>query len=357
MLLEFGCQPFIERESSQALRLALVSRPPDDSEIRLARQMGVSDIVSILPGRSTTPQHEQGPVWEYSPLVRIREQVENAGATLSVIESIAISNRITLGLPGRDEDLDTFCQSVTNVGRAGIPILCYNFMAVFNWLRTSTTTRGRGDALVTSYDHRLMKNAAPAEDGEFSDEQMWQNFEYFLKRVVPVAEAAKVRLALHPDDPPISPIRGLARIIRSVDAFKRVFELVPSDSNGMTFCQGNFAAMGADVPAAIRYFGSRKKIFFAHFRDVRGTVPRFEETFHDEGDTDMVEAMRAYRDIGFDGPIRPDHAPTMEGESNDNPGYMIRGKLFAIGYMKGLIDAVYAEGRPGNRREDGEAAR
>ena len=325
------------------VRLALVSRPPEESEMRLAGQMGVTDIVSILPDRSTTPQEEQGSVWEYGPFIDIRKQVEDAGLTLSVIESIPISNRITLGLPGRDEDLETFCQSLKNMGKAGIPILCYNFMAVFNWLRTSATTRGRGGALVTSYDHALMDKAPLAHVSKVSEEQMWENFERFLKKVVPVAEAARVKLALHPDDPPISPIRGLPRIIRTVDAFKRAFELVPSDYNGMTFCQGNFAAMGVDVPAAIRYFGERKKIFFAHFRDVRGTVPNFHETFHDEGDTNMVEVMRAYREVGFDGPMRPDHAPTMEGESNDNPGYMIRGKLFAIGYMRGLLDSVNAE--------------
>jgi mannonate dehydratase len=116
--------------------------------------------------------------------------------------------------------------------------------------------------------------------------------------------------------------------------------MAPSDSSGMTFCQGTFAAMGVDVPASIRRFGRRKKIFFAHFRDVRGAVPTFQETFHDEGDTDMAEAIRAYREVGFDGPMRPDHAPTMEGESNSDPGYATRGKVFAIGYLKGLIDAT-----------------
>ena len=324
------------------MRIAIVSRPPDESEMRLARQIGVSDIVGVLPNRSPLPEREQGPVWEYLEFVQTRQQVENAGLALSVIESIPISDRITLGLPGRDEDLDRFCQSVRNMGRAGIPILCYNFMAVFNWLRTATSIRDRGGALVTGYDHRLMENAPLTYAGPVSDEQMWENFAYFLKRVVPVAEEANVKLALHPDDPPLSPIRGLARIIRSVEAFERVFEIAPSDYNGMTFCQGNFAAMGVDVPATICHFGAQGKIFFAHFRDVRGTVPTFRETFHDDGDTDMVEAMRAYRDIGFEGPIRPDHAPTLEGEANDNPGYMMMGRLYAVGYMQGLIQATNA---------------
>ncbi|MBC7704875.1 MAG: mannonate dehydratase [Rhodoferax sp.] len=130
------------------------------------------------------------------------------------------------------------------------------------------------------------------------------------------------------------------------DAFKRVLDIADSPSNGITFCQGNFAAMpGVVIPEAIRYFGSRKKIFSAHFRDIRGSVPLFEETFHDDGKTDMAEAMRAYHDVAYDGPMRPDHAPTMEGQSNENPGYMVRGQIFAIGYMKGLIDSVRAERR------------
>lgn len=326
------------------MRFALVSRPLSEADMRLARQVGVTDIVTTMPGVPMTPEREQGPAWDYLDLLHLRQRVEDAGLTLSVIEGYQLSDRITLGLPGRDEDLARVCETITNMGRVGIPIYCYNFMAVFNWLRTSTTTRGRGDALVTKFDGNELVNASLTYAGEIDDEQMWANFSYFLQRVLPVAEAANVKLALHPDDPPMSPVRGLARIMRDVDAFDRALDLADSPSNGITFCQGNFAAMGnVDVPASIRHFGKRNKIFFAHFRDVRGSVPVFAETFHDEGKTDMAATMRAYRDISYDGPMRPDHAPTMEGESNDDPGYMVRGKLFAIGYMRGLLDAVNSE--------------
>ena len=143
-------------------------------------------------------------------------------------------------------------------------------------------------------------------------------------------------------------MRGLARIMRDVDAFKRVIDMADSPHNGITFCQGNFAAMpGVVIPDAIRYFGRRNKIFFAHFRDIRGSVPVFEETFHDEGKTDMVAAMQAYHDVGFGGPMRPDHAPTMEGESNENPGYMVRGQIFAVGYMQGLLATIRARAAAG----------
>jgi mannonate dehydratase len=322
----------------------MVSRPLAESDLRLAKQLGMTDVVTTMTGVTMAPERIQAPGWSYLDILHLRKRVEAAGLTLSVIEGYQLSDRITLGLPGRDEDLDRVCETISNMGRAGIPIYCYNFMAVFNWLRTSTAVRGRGDALVTRFDAADLANAPNTYAGETSDAQMWDNFEYFLRRVLPVAEAARVKLALHPDDPPMSPVLGLARIMRDVDAFNRVIDLADSPSNGITFCQGNFAAMGnVDVPNAIRHFGQRGKIFFAHFRDVRGRVPAFEETFHDEGKTDMVDAMRAYFDIGFDGPMRPDHAPTMEGESNDNPGYMVRGKLFAIGFMRGLIEAIKSE--------------
>ncbi|MCY7305334.1 MAG: mannonate dehydratase [Rhodoferax sp.] len=329
------------------MKLAMVSRPLAETDLRLARQMGMTDVVTTVPGVTMAPEREQGPALRYEDLLALRQRVEACGMRLSVIEGYQLSDRITLGMPGRDGDIVRVCESIRNMGRAGIPVYCYNFMAVFNWLRTDQAVVGRGGALVTQFDAAQLAHVPNTYAGETTDEQMWDNFAYFLQRVLPVAEAAGVKLALHPDDPPMSPVRGLARIMRDMQAFKRVLDMADSPSNGITFCQGNFAAMpGVVIPDAIRYFGGRKKIFFAHFRDIRGSVPLFEETFHDEGKTDMAQAMRAYLDVGYDGPMRPDHAPTMEGESNDNPGYMVRGQIFAVGYMKGLIDAVRATRLP-----------
>jgi len=329
------------------MKLAMVSRPLAETDLRLARQMGMTDVVTTVPGVTMAPEREQGPPLRYEDLLALRQRVEACGMRLSVIEGYQLSDRITLGMAGRDDDIARVCDSIRNMGRAGIPVYCYNFMAVFNWLRTDQAVVGRGGALVTQFDAAQLAQVPNTYAGETTDEQMWDNFAYFLQRVLPVAEAAGVKLALHPDDPPMSPVRGLARIMRDMDAFKRVLDMADSPSNGITFCQGNFAAMpGVVIPQAIRYFGGRKKIFFAHFRDIRGAVPLFEETFHDEGKTDMAEAMRAYLDVGYDGPMRPDHAPTMEGENNDNPGYMVRGQIFAVGYMKGLIDAVRATRPP-----------
>jgi mannonate dehydratase len=214
-------------------------------------------------------------------------------------------------------------------------------MPVFNWMRTSTTVPARGGALATGFDFSLMKDAPLTEYGIVTEEQLWENLEYFLKAVVPVAEEAGVKLAMHPDDPPLSPIRGLGRIMRSIENYQRLLDLVPSPMNGIALCQGNFTLMTDDLPAAIRHFGKQEKIFFVHFRDVRGTVENFVETFHDEGKTNLLECMKAYKEVGFDGVCRPDHVPTMEGDSNDRPSYSSVGRLFAIGYIKGLRQAVY----------------
>jgi mannonate dehydratase len=180
------------------------------------------------------------------------------------------------------------------------------------------------------------------EYGEVSEEQLWENLEYFLKATLPAAEAAGVKMSMHPDDPPISPIRGLGRIMRSVENYQRLIDLVPSPANTITMCQGNFTLMTDDLPSVIRDFGEQGKITFVHFRDVKGTVTKYQETFHDEGKTNMLACMEAYRDIGFDGVLRPDHVPTMEGDSNERAGYSSVGRLFAIGYIKGLREAVYA---------------
>jgi len=198
-------------------------------------------------------------------------------------------------------------------------------------------------SIVTSYDHRLAQLLPPAEGGQISEEELWENLHYFLQRVLPVAEKAGVKLSMHPDDPPISPLRGVGRIMRSIENFQRLIDMAPSPMNTITMCQGNFTLMTDDLPGVIRRFGRQEKISFVHFRDVKGNVEKFEEAWHDAGKTDLLACMKAYKEIGFEGVLRSDHVPTVAGDSNQDAGYSSFGRLYAIGYIRGLRQAVYAE--------------
>jgi len=316
--------------------------PPTPSPLwKLSKQAGVDWAVGGLPFNE--PFNGTDAPWDYLPLVRMKQRYESAGFNLAVIESRPPLNNAKRGLPGGDEEIATVCTLIENMGRLGIPVWCYEWMTDFNWMRTSTSTTSRGGSVVTSYDNSLMKDAPPTENGPLSEEKLWETLEYFLKKVLPVAEKWNVKLAMHPDDPPLSPIRGVGRIMRSVENYQRLLDLVPSPMNGITMCQGNFTLMTNDLPGVIRNFGRQNKIFFIHFRDVRGTPEKFEETWHDEGKTDMLACMQAYKDIKFEGVLRPDHVPTVEGDSNENAGYSSFGRLYAIGYIRGLRQAVYAE--------------
>jgi mannonate dehydratase len=330
---------------------ALVSPQPSRLN-RLCRQAGVDYAVGALPVLDPATAPGEQP-WDFLPLLRMREDYAASGFELAVIEARPPLNRAKRGLPGGDEEIATVCTLLENMGRLGIPVWCYEWMADFNWLRTSTALRGRGDSLVTGFDASELAAAPPSELGPLSEETLWSTLEHFLQIVVPVAERAGVKLAMHPDDPPLSPIRGVGRIMRSVGAFQRLVDLVPSECNGITLCQGNFTLMTDDLPSVIRRFGLQKKIFFVHLRDVRGTAERFVETWHDEGQTDLYACMEAYRDVGFDGPLRPDHVPTVDGDSNDRPGYSDYGRLYALGYIRALRDSVY---RPASRADGGSSS-
>jgi mannonate dehydratase len=309
-----------------------------DDKLVFAKQLGAADIIvhsPVLPGKAPLGEGFYG----FHPLLMLRTRVEAAGLKLNAIENIPRDwyVKVMLGQPGRDEEIENFCKTLENMGKAGIPILGYNFCLGGVW-RTSGHTPWRGGARVTSFDYELAKDAPVTPLGVVTDEQLWASFEYFLKRVIPTAEQAGVKMGLHPDDPPVPSLGGIARIMRSVDAFKRVVELVPSDYNGIEFCQGTFSEMGIDVIEAIRYFGSRKKIFYVHFRNVLGTPHKFNETFIDDGQTDMLKAVMAYKEVGFDGCLIDDHVPM--GVEDSPWGH--RGRAYAAGYIQALIKAVNA---------------
>ncbi|MGQ3722423.1 mannonate dehydratase [Natrialba aegyptia] len=313
--------------------LAVVLPPQPDERWQIAKQMGVENAVvhtlEIGDGKTT---------WSYHDLLHLKNWYEDAGLDISVIEgSIPLTDRVRLGMEGRDEDIEEFKEFIRHCGQLDIPVVCYDWMVGIRWARTEAHVEARGGSLVTAYSNDRMHRdrAGPAVDA--SREQIWDALEYFLQEVTPVAEAAGVKLGLHPDDPPRESVGGVPRIINSTEAYQRVLDSYDSEHNGITFCQGNFAAMGAVLPETIRRFGDR--INFVHFRDIEGDADDFVETWHDEGPRDMLAAMEAYQDaVNDDVVMRPDHVPTMVGEDNSNPGYHTKGRLFAVGYMRGLLE-------------------
>jgi len=314
------------------MRLATVLTPMSDENLTLAAQCSVTDVVGRYPGTNL------------DDLLRLRDRIESFGLRLAAIEGYLPIEQMKIG---RDDgsELAAMKTLLKNMQTAGIPLLCYNFMAGTDWVRTRLDLPERGGAKVTGFRLAEVKqamslsaNASVIDQNPISAEELWKNLEVFLRELIPAAEAAGVTMCMHPDDPPLPELLGKARIMNSVENFERLVDLVPSKSNAICFCQGTFATMGVDIPATILRLGSH--IRYLHFRDVRGSRDAFVETFHDNGDTDMAAAMRAYRQIGYSGPIRPDHVPQLFGEDDGEPGYTMLGRLFAYGYIRGLMQAT-----------------
>jgi mannonate dehydratase len=320
----------------RGIQLTEVFAAGDDYRIRLASQLGIKHaIAGVLPALREVPRSRY-----VGTLLNIQERFRAAGMAIVGVESHPVpAEKIKLGRPGRDEEIENYIAAVKALGQVGVPMICYNWMAGLGWYRTRVDVPERGGALVSEFDNEAAKKQGLTEWGEVSEEKIWSNLEYFLKAIIPVAEKAGVNMALHPDDPPLSPLRGIGRILTSAGNYRRILNMVPSPVNGITFCQANFKLMGEDVAALVREWCAQKKIFFVHLRDVEGTRENFRETFHDNGPVDLAQMLRIYHECGFEGPIRPDHAPTLHGESNDSPGYAMGGKVFAFGYMKGAMDA------------------
>ncbi|MBL8179230.1 MAG: mannonate dehydratase [Bryobacterales bacterium] len=317
------------------LQFATMNSNRVDHKARISKQIGVNyAICGAGLGRVQRSEYE-------ATLAKMKADFETIGMRVAGVESHPVpAEKIKLGIDGRDEEIENYIAAIKALANVGIPVLCYNFMAGLGWYRTQVDRKGRGNSLLTDFDLAAAKAQGLTKWGEVPEEKIWANIEYFLKAVIPVAEKAGVQMALHPDDPPLSPLRGIGRIVTSAANYRRIMNIVPSPMNGVTFCQANFIAMGEDCVQLVREWGKQKKIFFVHFRDISGTRDHFTETFHDEGQTDMVKMLKTYHEIGFKGPIRPDHAPTLDEETNDRPGYAIQGKIFAIGYMKGVMQGL-----------------
>jgi len=295
-------------------------------------------------------------------VLRALELVRSHGLEIAVVlipqNPGGILERIKRGAEGRDRDIDDICASLEVYGGAGIRVAEYVFNLSAYSPGSVELASGRGGAVTRNFDFRRIQQeqgeeAPPRADTAARAERMWENLEYFLKAVVPAAEAAGMRLACHPDDPPMGPIGEDPRILSSVEALERLLALHPSAANGLCFCQGTVAEMGADIPAVIRSFGGRDRINHVHFRNVRGAVPAFSEVVIDVGDTDKLEAMRAFKDVGYTRTLMPDHAPLMIPDPGSFEGggpwpsamehrgpFDDPGRAYAFGYIRALMTAV-----------------
>lgn len=304
--------------------------------LQFAAQHGATDVsINLLYGRVP------GPYLRTVELVRLRMAVEEWGLRLSAIENVPIQfyDQIILGGPDRDSQIENMLLTIRNIARAGIGIFAYNWMPSGVWRTPSATLRGR--AVGTAFDLERARHLPLTHGREYSEEEMWANLESWIRIATPVAEEEGIRLALHPCDPPVPSLGGVPQILRDFESCRRLIDIVPSRSNSVLFCQGTFSQMEDDVYEMIRYFGERDRIGYVHFRNVSGPVPAFHEDFVDAGYVDMARAMRIYRDIGYDGFFIDDHVPSTHG---DTP-WGHRGRAYAGGYIKGLIEAVMSEPR------------
>ena len=285
-----------------------------------------------MPSRNGERLETRGQMSEY--LKQISERAESHGLKLQNIALTGV-DEISLARPGRDAAIEQWCNALRAMGEVGVPTMGWNFKPIGNFRTTSAI--GRGGARYSTFDyHEWARTKGEWPDKQIDETSMWENFEYFLQRVVPVAEECDVRLALHPDDPPIpEPMGGAMRIVSTLDQYERIFSLVPSQSNAMLFCQGCVTEMGVDVYDAIRRIGSQGKIAYVHFRNVKGSMHYFEEVFIDEGDVDMLKAMQTYKEVGFEGPFMMDHTPGIRGDRNGWAGHAL-----ATGFMRAMIQTV-----------------
>ena len=315
------------------MKLASVLTPLSDENLTLAAQCGVDQIVVRYPG----PNLDE--------ITQMQKRIRSFGMEIGVVEGYLPIDRIKLGTDD-GTDLASMKTLLRHLSDLDIRMVCYNFMAGTDWIRTSADTQERAGSKVTAFRladlDKAMIPGRPAFRADLEPgakrSKLWTNLQNFLEEIIPVAEDAGVVMAMHPDDPPLPRLLGNDRIMHDVSGFERLVEIVKSPSNKIAFCQGSFSEMGIDIPAAIRRLGPH--IAYVHYRDVVGTADDFRESWQDNGQTDMAEAMRAYREVGFNGPMRPDHVPQMIGEDDGEPGYTMLGRLFAFGYIRGMMHAT-----------------
>lgn len=336
------------------------------------RWYGESDLIPLeyirqIPGMkgivSAIYDVPVGEAWPMDKILSLKEKVEVHGLELSVIESVPVHEDIKLGKSNRTQYIDNYITTIKRLGAAGVKIICYNFMPVFDWTRSdleyqlpdgSTTlvfqeetvkkmNPNMGELNLPGWDSSYTKEELGRllqEYGDIDEEQLWQNLTFFMEAIIPAAEEAEVKMAIHPDDPPWS-IFGLPRIITNEESLERLLKIVDSPNNGLTFCSGSLGvAKDNNISQLVRRFG--KRIHFVHMRNVRITGKRsFEEAAHlsSSGSLDMVEILKAYHETGFTGPIRPDHGRMIWGETG-KPGYGLYDRALGATYLNGIWETL-----------------
>jgi mannonate dehydratase len=293
---------------------------------------------------------EKGPdgIYSVAELEKLRERAKKYNIEVTMIQMLLSSAYITrseepsvmMGKPDRDQAIDRCCQIIRNCAKAGIPSVKYN-MTILGVLSTEREV-GRGGNLQRSWDLAKAKQDPPlTEAGQCMADCMWERIEYFLNRVVPVANEYKVRLACHPHDPGVPPtgFRGVDRVLGTFEGLKKFVSIKESPYHGLNFCQGTVSEMlqdpGKEILDVIRYFGQRKKIFNVHFRNIRGKRDKFTETYPDEGDVNFVKAIKVYKEVGYPYMLMPDHMPTHPLDRGGHQAF-----FFAYGYIRALIQAM-----------------
>lgn len=331
-----------------------------DDPVTLEKIKQIPGMVGIVSAIYDIPA---GEVWPYNKIIELKEQIEKNDLSLNVIESVPVHEDIKMGLDTRDKWIENYKQTITNLSKAGVKTVCYNFMPVFDWTRSQLDAPLKDGSHSLLYDEEKVISIDPLS-GELtlpgwdlsyekehlrnimeryqsiSEDQLMDNLIYFLERIIPVAEQENVLLAIHPDDPPW-PIFGLPRVIKGKESIERLFQAVDSFHNGITFCTGSYGANPNNNLIDI-IEAAKDRIHFVHARNIKWLGDKsFQETSHltRDGSLNMVEIMKKLLEVGFNGPIRPDHG-RMIWEEEGRPGYGLYDRALGAAYLNGIIDSV-----------------
>ena len=295
-----------------------------------AKQCGVEHGVVRLPEDSDFD------ITDFSHWEKVYKEFVDFGIRPIIIEPMPneLHDHIKIGDEYRDACIEKVIKMFEYMDKLDIRTICFNWMAHIGWLRTSDSIEERGGALVTGFDMDEFKCSGK----KITAAELWANYEYFIKAVIPYAEKFNIKLALHPDDPPLEKLGMVERIMINYENIKKAINIVDSKNLGVTMCQATYCMMGEDLYKVIPELAD--KIFFIHFRNAVGNKYKFRESFHDNGIIEMANIMKLYKQCNVDVPIRVDHVPLMAGEKQETAGYTALGRLYAIGYLKGILEAI-----------------